>query len=167
MSHGSKSNNIGVWAMAQSSIIFGIEPRKGNFVAIFEVIKALQFWCFFTLYIYSTHYQNINVSILKGIRLGLIFSNQISLVTLRSLFTISGQTKFLIPSPVYILPCTFLFIIFIMDHPVQSNNMLLVKNDDVHNYMHTFEYFERKDKIGLWSWLKPSKNRTFRLGSNT
>ena len=49
--------------MAQRSIILGFEPRlKGNFVAIFEVIKALQFRCFFTLYIYSPHYQKINVS---------------------------------------------------------------------------------------------------------
>ena len=49
--------------MAQRSIILGFEPRLiGNFVAIFEVIKALQFRCFFTLYIYSAHYQNINVS---------------------------------------------------------------------------------------------------------
>ena len=118
--------------MAQSSIFLGFEPRKGNFVAIFEVIKALQFRCFFTLHINSPHYQNINNSDFalglsicrngKGL-LGPLFSNQISLVTLRFLFTISGQTKFLIPNPVYILPCTFLFIIFIMDHPVQSNNI--------------------------------------------
>ena len=104
----------------------------------------------------------------KGIRLGLIFSNQISLVTLRSLFTISGQTKFLIPSPVYILPCT-------LYNPI---TYLLIKNDNIHNYIHTFEYFERKDKIGLWSWLKPSKiglwdlvqtpkNRSFSHGSNS
>ena len=60
----------------------------------------------------------------KGIRLWpLLFSNQISLVILRFLFTISGQTKFLIPNPVYILPCTFLFIIFIMDQPLQSNKI--------------------------------------------
>ena len=63
MSHGSKSNNMGVWAMAQRSIILGFEPRlKGNFVAIFEVIKALQFRCFFKLHIYSPHYRNINNS---------------------------------------------------------------------------------------------------------
>ena len=139
MSHGSKSNNMGVWAMAQRPIILGFEPRlKGNFVAIIGVIKALQFWCFFTLDIYSPHYQNImsqfcnwvhwvcrfsNLHKRKRIILGPLFSNQISLVTLRSLFPISGQTKFLIPSPVYILPCTFLFIIFIMDHPEQSNNI--------------------------------------------
>ena len=48
--------------MAQSSIILGFEPRKGNFVAIFEVIKALQFQCFFTLHINSPHYRNINNS---------------------------------------------------------------------------------------------------------
>ena len=49
--------------MAQRPIILGFEPRlKGNFVAIIGVIKALQFRCFFTLYIYSAHYQNINVS---------------------------------------------------------------------------------------------------------
>ena len=93
----------------------------------------------------------------KGIRLGPLFSNQISLVTLRSLFPISGQTKFLIPSPVYILPCT-------LYNPI---TYLLIKNDNIHNYIHTFEYFERKDKIGLLSWLKPSKNRTFSHGSNT
>ena len=49
--------------MAQRSIILGFEPRLiGNFVAIFKVIKAIQFQCFFTLYIYSPHYQKINVS---------------------------------------------------------------------------------------------------------
>ena len=48
--------------MAQSSIILGFEPRKGNFVAIFEVIKALQFQCFLTLHINSPHYWNINNS---------------------------------------------------------------------------------------------------------
>ena len=49
--------------MAQRPIILGFEPRlKGNFVAIIGVIKALQFRCFFTLYIYSPHYQKINVS---------------------------------------------------------------------------------------------------------
>ena len=49
--------------MAQRQIILGFEPRlKGNFVAIYGVIKALQFRCFFTLYIYSPHYQKINVS---------------------------------------------------------------------------------------------------------
>ena len=47
--------------MAQRSIILGFEPRlKENFVAIFEVIKALKFQCFFTLHIYSPHYWNIN-----------------------------------------------------------------------------------------------------------
>ena len=116
--------------MAQKSIILGFEPRlKGNFVAIFEVIKALQFQCFFTLSTLSEHQQLrfcigfVNLQKRKGIRLGPLFSNQISLVTLRSLFPISGQTKFLIPSPVYILPCTFLFIIFIMDQPLQSNKI--------------------------------------------
>ena len=121
--------------MAQSSIILGFEPRKGNFVAIFEVIKALQFQCFshFTLilHIIGTSTTQIlhwvcqfeNLQKRKGIRLGPLFSNQISLVTLRFLFTISGQTKFLIPNPVYILPCTFLFIIFIMDQPLQSNKI--------------------------------------------
>ena len=59
----SKSNNIGVWAIAQRLKIWGLGPRlKGNFVAIFEVIKALQFLCFFTLHIYSQHYRNINTS---------------------------------------------------------------------------------------------------------
>ena len=49
--------------MAQRPIILGFEPRlKGNFVAIIGVIKALQCRCFFTLYIYSAHCQNINVS---------------------------------------------------------------------------------------------------------
>ena len=49
--------------MALRPIILGFEPRlNGNFVAIIGVIKALQFRCFFTLYIYSAHYQNINVS---------------------------------------------------------------------------------------------------------
>ena len=49
--------------MAQRSIILGFEPRLiGNFVAIFEVIKAIQFQCFFTLHIYSPHYRNINKS---------------------------------------------------------------------------------------------------------
>ena len=99
----------------------------------------------------------VNLQKWKGIRLGPLFSNQISLVTLRSLFPISGQTKFLIPSPVYILPCT-------LYNPI---TYLLIKNDNIHNYIHTFEYFERKDKIGLLSWLKPSKNRTFSYGSNT
>ena len=120
--------------MALRPMILGLGPRlKGNFVAIFEVIKALQFPCFFTLNVYSPHYWIIsnldfviefigfakfaNLQKRKGIKFGKLFSNQISLVTLRSLFTISGQTKFLIPSPVYMLPCTFLFIIFTMDHP--------------------------------------------------
>ena len=108
--------------MAQRPMILGFEPRlKGNFVAIFRVIKALQFQCF-TLYIYSPHYQNINISDFaiesirfvnlqkrKGNRLRPLFSNQISLVTLRSWLTISGQPKFLIP-------CTFVFITLIMDH---------------------------------------------------
>ena len=122
--------------MGQRSIILGLEPRlKGSFVAIFEVIKALQFPCFFTLNVYSPHYWIIsnldfviefigfakfaNLQKRKGIKFGKLFSNQISLITLRSLFTISGETKFLIPSPVFILPCTFLFITFIMDPPVQ------------------------------------------------
>ena len=49
--------------MAHRSIILGFEPRlKGNFVAIFEVIRALKFLCFFTLHIYSPHYRNINNS---------------------------------------------------------------------------------------------------------
>ena len=156
--------------MAQRPIILGLGPRlKGNFVAIFEVIKALQFRCFlhftFILHIIGTSTTQIlhwickfgNLKKRKGIRLGPLFSNQISLVTLRSLFPISGQTKFLIPSPVYILPCT-------LYNPI---TYLLIKNDNIHNYIHTFEYFERKDKIGLLSWLKPSKNRTFSHGSNT
>ena len=153
---------MGVWAMAQRSIILGFEPRLiGNFVAIFKVIKAIQFQCFFKqiqqlrFCIGFVNFKNLQKR--KGIRLGPLFSNQISLVTLRSLFPISGQTKFLIPSPVYILPCT-------LYNPI---TYLLIKNDNIHNYIHTFEYFERKDKIGLWSWLKPSKNRTLRLGSNT
>ena len=115
--------------MAQRSIILGFEPRLiGNFVAIFKVIKAIQFQCFFKqiqqlrFCIGFVNFKNLQKR--KGIRLGPLFSNQISLVTLRFLFTISGQTKFLIPNPVYILPCTFLFIIFIMDHSLQSNKLL-------------------------------------------
>ena len=129
--------------MAQRPMILGFEPRlKGNFVAIFRVIKALQFQCFFTLYIYSPHYQNINISDFaiesirfvnlqkrKGNRLRPLFSNQISLVTLRSWLTISGQPKFLIP-------CTFLYITLIMDHPVQSNNIKMTI------YINTFEYLK-------------------------
>ena len=114
--------------MAQRSIILGFEPRLiGNFVAIFKVIKAIQFQCFFKpiqqlrFCIGFVNFKNLQKW--KGIRLGPLFSNQISLVTLRFLFTISGQTKFLIPNPVYILPCTFLFIIFIMDQPLQSNKI--------------------------------------------
>ena len=93
--------------MAQRSIILGFEPRlKGNFVAIFDVIKALQFCCFFTLNIYSPHYWNINDSDFafeiwfvnlqqqKGIKFGPQFSKQISLVTQLSLVTISGQLLF-------------------------------------------------------------------------
>ena len=106
---------LGVRAMAQSLIIF-------------EVIKAPQFWSFFhTSHSFCNWVHQVcqfaNLQKQKGIRLGSLFSNPISLVTLRSLFTISGQPKFLIPSPVYILPCTFLFITFIMDHTVQSNNI--------------------------------------------
>ena len=91
--------------MAQRPLILRFEPRlKGNFVAIIGVLKALLFRCFFTLYIYSPHYQNINISDFaiesirfvnlqkrKGNRLRPLFSNQISLVTLRSWLTISGQ----------------------------------------------------------------------------
>ena len=127
--------------MAQRSIILGFEPRLiGNFVAIFKVIKAIQFQCFFKP-IQQLRFciGFVNLQKWKGIRLGPLFSNQISLVTLRSLFPISGQTKFLIPSPVYILPCT-------LYNPI---TYLLIKNDNIHNYIHTFEYFERKDKIGL------------------
>ena len=132
LSHGSKSNNLdvwamaqspiidwfkpwlkvqkyGVWAMAQRQIILGFEPRlKGNFVAIFDVIKALQFHWFFTLYIYSPHYWNLTKSD--------FFGNS-------KIFVYNFWTNQVFDPPVSILPCTFLFIIFIMDHPVQYNNI--------------------------------------------
>ena len=162
MRKGSKANNIEVWAKARREFCCYFWGYKGSSISMFFHSLHL----FFTL---SKHQrqrfcnwvhqvcQFSNLQKRKGIRLGPLFSNQISLVTLRSLFPISGQTKFLIPSPVYILPCT-------LYNPI---TYLLIKNDNIHNYIHTFEYFERKDKIGLWSWLKPSKNRTLKLGSNT
>ena len=156
MSHGSKVNNIGVWAKAQRKFCCYFWGDKGSSISMFFQTSHL----FSTL---SEHQQLrfcigfINLQKRKGIRLGPLFSNQISLVTLRSLFPISGQTKFLIPSPVYILPCT-------LYNPI---TYLLIKNDDLHIYIHTFEYFENKNNIGLWSWLKLSKNRTLSHGSNT
>ena len=49
--------------MAQRPIILGLGPRKkGNFVAIFKVIEALQFIFFLTPHIYSPDYWNINDS---------------------------------------------------------------------------------------------------------
>ena len=167
--------------MAQRSIILGFEPRLiGNFVAIFKVIKAIQFQCFFKqiqqlrFCIGFVNFKNLQKR--KGIRLGPLFSNQISLVTLRFLFTISGQTKFLILFTFYpVHSYSFSSLWTILYNPIKY---LLIKSDDIHNYIHTFEYFERKDKIGLWSWLKPSKiglwdlvqtpkNRSFSHGSNS
>ena len=137
LSHGSKSNNWCVRAMAQSPIIDEFEQwLKPPILRVWKFFWAmaqspifggsshgsksnnfwsnkgssiLKFFSHFTLRFCNWVHQVCqfaNLQKQKGIRLGSLFSKPISLVTLRSLFTISGQPKFLIPSLFYILPCT-------------------------------------------------------------
>ena len=147
MSHGSKFNYFGVWA------------KERKFCCYFWGDKGSSISMFFTLHINSPHYRNINNSDFalglsnlqkrKGIRLGPLFSNQISLVTLSSLLTILDNLSFWSPVHFYLLPSLWITLY----NPI---TYLLIKNDDLHIYIHTFEYFENKDNIGLWSWLKMS-----------